>query len=504
MPVSQGLFGMPSMANGLDVKQLLVEVGRSLGDADVKAQRVLSLSDSQRVRMFTEKALDNLQHARELHAQVEDSVANVGIGVPREEQDEREREGGGRGSTIFYIEACSKSSGFRVPLRDYLFYEPGCGPCDQLCRKPHPSLQSIFVAPDRLRAVTAEDGRSATRYVVRSDHEDIEALCSKDLDLCNATLVPYVDALDPLNMSRLEIYVDPILEVQLRWLGKHRAWLCRIDDDVSKECVCQLTGHETHSSVLERFGALLPKTMGLRLKPGRMDGSRSECSRYFAKWAQLNLERRCPEPSILDGLCSTLLFLLLLIGALTLEALLALRHEFSGASRRSGAPDGEEAAAFEWPEDAVKVQSPSQNFFTGLGWSGGFVGCLVTLQTVTLSYVEKTDVPEQVDWAIMFFPCFLAVLGSYRLMKLLCKKQLTHFCLKRGVLLLDPAPSTRIDVMLLALLGLYGLLVLGCSFANPQAMVVVALLGPFWTLLKADVSNAIVNWDGTEHIIEIH
>ncbi|CAK9064104.1 unnamed protein product [Durusdinium trenchii] len=346
--------------------------------------------------------------------------------------------------------------------------EPGCGPCDQLCRKPHPSLQSIFVAPDRLRAVTAEDGRSATRYVVRSDHEDIEALCSKDLDLCNATLVPYVDALDPLNMSRLEIYVDPILEVQLRWLGKHRAWLCRIDDDVSKECVCQLTGHETHSSVLERFGALLPKTMGLRLTE-----------------AQLNLERRCPEPSILDGLCSTLLFLLLLIGALTLEALLALRHEFSGASRRSGAPDGEEAAAFEWPEDAVKVQSPSQNFFTGLGWSGGFVGCLVTLQTVTLSYVEKTDVPEQVDWAIMFFPCFLAVLGSYRLMKLLCKKQLTHFCLKRGVLLLDPAPSTRIDVMLLALLGLYGLLVLGCSFANPQAMVVVALLGPFWTLLKA-------------------
>lgn len=42
-----------------------------------------------------------------------------------------------------------------------------------------------------------------------------QALCSKDLDLCNATLVPYVDALDPLNMSRLEIYVDPILEVQL-------------------------------------------------------------------------------------------------------------------------------------------------------------------------------------------------------------------------------------------------------------------------------------------------
>eukprot|EP00435_Cladocopium_sp_Y103_P040318 s2531_g10.t4 len=85
-PVSQGIFGMPSMANGLDVQQLLVEVGKSLADADVKAQRVMSLSESQRVRMFTEKALDNIQHARELHAQVEDSVANVGIGMPREEQ----------------------------------------------------------------------------------------------------------------------------------------------------------------------------------------------------------------------------------------------------------------------------------------------------------------------------------------------------------------------------------------------------------------------------------
>lgn len=78
---------MPSMANGLDVQQLLVEVGKSLADADVKAQRVIGLSESQRVRMFTEKALGNIQHARELHAQVEDSVANVGIGMPREEQE---------------------------------------------------------------------------------------------------------------------------------------------------------------------------------------------------------------------------------------------------------------------------------------------------------------------------------------------------------------------------------------------------------------------------------
>lgn len=100
----------------------------------------------------------------------------------------------------------------------------------------------------------------------------------------------------------------------------------------------------------------------------------------------------------------------------------------------------------------------------------------------------------------MFFPCFLAVLGSYRLMplgrlgrlrhwreedgdmpcqegyvftacvgssklfawppslleqlrKLLCKKQLTHFCLKRGVLLLDPAPSTRWLGQVVRLLG---------------------------------------------------
>eukprot|EP00439_Symbiodinium_sp_Y106_P043179 s346_g5.t1 len=85
--VTQSIFGMPSMANGLTVRDLLREVGISLADADVKAHRVMGLTDSQRVRMFTEKALDNIQHARELHSQVEDSVANVGIGVPREEED---------------------------------------------------------------------------------------------------------------------------------------------------------------------------------------------------------------------------------------------------------------------------------------------------------------------------------------------------------------------------------------------------------------------------------
>mmetsp|Transcript_35166 Transcript_35166/g.65502 ORF Transcript_35166/g.65502 Transcript_35166/m.65502 type:complete len:136 (-) Transcript_35166:163-570(-) len=87
LAVHQSIFGMPSMANGLGVRELLNEVGRALADAEVKSHRVMGLTDSQRVRMFTEKALDNIQHARELHAQVDDSVANIGIGVPREEEE---------------------------------------------------------------------------------------------------------------------------------------------------------------------------------------------------------------------------------------------------------------------------------------------------------------------------------------------------------------------------------------------------------------------------------
>eukprot|EP00931_Biecheleriopsis_adriatica_P061199 TRINITY_DN36794_c0_g1_i1.p1 TRINITY_DN36794_c0_g1~~TRINITY_DN36794_c0_g1_i1.p1 ORF type:complete len:147 (+),score=31.68 TRINITY_DN36794_c0_g1_i1:26-442(+) len=75
------------LGRGMNLVAMMSEVGSSLADAEAKAHRVLSSSDAQRVRMFTQSAIDNLQHARELHSQVGDSVARFGIGQPIEEKE---------------------------------------------------------------------------------------------------------------------------------------------------------------------------------------------------------------------------------------------------------------------------------------------------------------------------------------------------------------------------------------------------------------------------------
>ncbi|CAE7378716.1 unnamed protein product [Symbiodinium necroappetens] len=194
---------------------------------------------------------------------------------------------------------------------------------------------------------------------------------------------------------------------------------------------------------------------------------------------QLVADLQCPTAYVLDVLCMVILFISLLVLALALEAVVAMQG--------AGPLPEEDRSA--WLDDsAINIRSPWQHFKTGFGWSAGFVGCLMTLQTVTLLYVEKSAVPESLVWAIIFFPCLLAVLGPVWLMKLMCQKQLTDMFLTRRVLLLDPPSSTLIKSLLMLALGVYALMVLGSVAAvSCEGLFVVlgALLGPSWTLLKA-------------------
>ena len=89
------------------------------------------------------------------------------------------------------------------------------------------------------------------------------------------------------------------------------------------------------------------------------------------------------------------------------------------------------------------------------------MGCLATLQTVTLAFIEKSDVPELVVWTMIFLPCLLAVLGTFRLLNLLCKKQISHLCLMCGVLLVEPKASA-LDLFLYVGLAAYTLAALLC------------------------------------------
>ena len=50
-----------------------------------------------------------------------------------------------------------------------------------------------------------------------------------------------------------------------------------------------------------------------------------------------------------------------------------------------------------------------------------------------------------------------AILGTYRMLNLLCKKQLEHACLQHGILLSEPSLSTHLDAFLLVYLAIYTL-----------------------------------------------
>jgi len=49
------------------------------------------------------------------------------------------------------------------------------------------------------------------------------------------------------------------------------------------------------------------------------------------------------------------------------------------------------------------------------------------------------------------------MLGTYRMLNLLCKKQLEHACLQHGILLSEPSLSTHLDAFLLIYLAIYTL-----------------------------------------------
>ena len=50
-----------------------------------------------------------------------------------------------------------------------------------------------------------------------------------------------------------------------------------------------------------------------------------------------------------------------------------------------------------------------------------------------------------------------AMLGTYRMLNLLCKKQLEHACLQHGILLSEPSLSTHLDAFLLIYFAIYTL-----------------------------------------------
>lgn len=332
-----------------------------------------------------------------------------------------------------------------------------------------PSAESTSGARQGLYELYGDAAREASSdpylsFFVAQGNEASACDAAAAVEHSRVAAVPWVDAEDPINRSRLEFYIDPKVELQLRFSGEP-GYICQHPTPTSDvaSCVCKLSGvaNSAEWNMLGRLAMISPSKFSALLE------------------LQLSMSRRCEGGGLLDLELALLTVLALLFLVLCLEAALALR------AARQMTEVATEATA--WGEEAVAMDPPLKIFSAGFGWILGFVASVMTLQTVVLFLVKKSAVPEIAIWLLIYFPCFLAAGGAYRLTNLLCKKQLMHAFLPQGICLTG-SRSTLLDSVLLLSLAIYAsgvVLSVGSMSLKASAVVFLALLSPAWTLVKA-------------------
>ncbi|CAE7214799.1 unnamed protein product [Symbiodinium sp. CCMP2456] len=330
--------------------------------------------------------------------------------------------------------------------------------CRSTCGKPTTeepcaARQSLYELRGEAAVQLSWQLTSTTRYFIGNPR--CEAL--EDI---STSVVPWVDPKDPLNESRILIFMDAVHELKLR-RSQTAAVLCG-GDEKEALCICTLAGNEPLAGfdVLGALASSMPSVASQRLYE-----------------LQASLERRCPWPQVINRYGAALLLMALLILVLVAEA--------AWAARRAEVP---EDVGSVWPDDLVFFKTPLKNFTAGFTWLFGFVTSIIALQTVALVLLKKSDDSEYAEskvWLIIIYPCILTIIGAYRLMILLCKKQLSHACGERAMFITEPVASNGLDAFLLGGLCAYAVGLLLQTGMGNIILVFSALLGPAWSMMKA-------------------
>ena len=208
--------------------------------------------------------------------------------------------------------------------------------CQTTCAKPKGTVHGKGTRQG-LYHLHGEAARDVSLYPHRHVFIALDSTCQHEGP--PVTLVPWVDAEDPVNNSQWEIYVDPTLEMQLRFGARSNAYLCSQATPDKARCVCKLGGFETTEwQMLGHLAMWMPDPIAGRL----LD-------------VHLSLDRRCPDMRIPDICICSLLVLTMLSALLCLEAARALRSKSKGPEES-------------WSTDpAVEIATPFQTFSSGLG-----------------------------------------------------------------------------------------------------------------------------------------
>ncbi|CAE7229288.1 unnamed protein product, partial [Symbiodinium sp. CCMP2456] len=172
-----------------------------------------------------------------------------------------------------------------------------------------------------------------------------------------ASMVPWIDAEDPINGSFVAVFAEPVLINKMRRKTSDPLRLCAVQNG-NPTCICKLVG-ESPLGVLERAAALLPHSSKLQALQMAMES--------------------CPE-GVPDLLAGTLLVSCLLVLGVAIWML-----QVAWASSRL-----KPLTAKAHSEGFMELKTPMQNFLSGLSWAAGFMLSLAAMQTGALSVVQKS------------------------------------------------------------------------------------------------------------------
>ncbi|CAE7208455.1 unnamed protein product [Symbiodinium sp. CCMP2592] len=299
------------------------------------------------------------------------------------------------------------------------------------------------------RSGTYELRGEAARTVNSEEQYFISGSCSAPGT--TASIVPWMDAQDPLNGIFAAVFADPVLINKLRAATSDPLKLCAARN---AQCICKLSG-EKPLGVLGRMAARLPhssKARALQLAMGR-----------------------CPEgvPDILVG--TLMVSCVLVVGVMVWMLWLAWARQLEPLK----------------PEPDVRVlaevKTPLGNFVSGFSWAAGFIFSLTAMQTGALAVVRKSCDQEAVVWFVAAFPTALALAATLHLMHLFAMKQLAHVSLSLGVILTDLPEGHGVDACLVCAIFVYFLYILYLVSTDfPSLLVALAAMGgSAWTVLKA-------------------
>eukprot|EP00434_Breviolum_minutum_P042086 symbB.v1.2.037444.t1/scaffold5534.1/size26050/1 len=171
-------------------------------------------------------------------------------------------------STGFNTATAVRIDDFRFALDDEV--------CSQTCKRSQHEQSSYEVHGEAALQMSWQLNPRAEHFIGFNCRED-------DADRGAVSVVPWVDAKDPVGSSFIALYMDPMVEMKFRW--KDTAKLCEVNTGNDTKCLCKLIDEDSRGPrVLERIAGFMPQA----------------AAGYILQF-QFNMDRKCPSPGIPDA-----------------------------------------------------------------------------------------------------------------------------------------------------------------------------------------------------------